>query len=50
MSADLIPHHAKCKRPQPELRASWTGAPEWWCPSCGRSAAATTTNPKGTDR
>lgn len=44
-------HHAqKCRRAAaPLLRLSWQGAPELWCPSCGRSAPApdqrTTTRP-----
>lgn len=35
-----IPHAARCTRPAPLLRLSWAGAPEAWCPSCGRATPA----------
>lgn len=36
----MIQHSARCSRPEPVRRLSWTGQPELWCPSCGRYAAA----------
>lgn len=32
-----IPHHAKCKKPAPQLRLTWDNKPEHYCPGCGRS-------------
>lgn len=45
-SRPTIPHAARCgRRSAPILRASWKGAPELWCPDCGRHAPADDTRP-----
>lgn len=37
----LIPHAERCqRRGAPILRASWRGAPELFCPDCGRTCPA----------
>lgn len=33
-----IPHSARCSRPDPIARRSWSGAPELFCRACGRSS------------
>jgi len=36
-----LDHAAQCQRRRPPiLRLSWDGAPEAWCPECGRRAPA----------
>lgn len=46
-SRPTIPHAARCdRRGAPILRASWKGAPEMWCPDCGRHAPADDTRPE----
>ena len=46
-SRPTIPHAARCDRPgAPLLRASREGAPEMWCPDCGRHAPADDTRPE----
>lgn len=39
-SRPTISHAARCGRPAPTLRLSWTGQPETHCPGCGRTAPA----------
>lgn len=45
-----IQHAARCSRPTPTIRTSWSGTPERFCPGCGRAVAVLQTSQEGVRR